>query len=321
MENRRHLFVIDPLASLNLKLDSSLRMMAALAQRGHAIAVCEPRQLGWLKSDGAAHAFAQQLTFKGDATQFSAAAPQRTSLRDFAAIHMRKDPPYDMEYIATTWLLETAEPGTKVYNAPAALRGFNEKLAIFLFEDETRNGLVSANADELLAFAENTAGGDAIVKPLTLFGGRGVVRLQIKKGDGASRAAALQWLAGETAQGTQTRLIQAFDSGIFAGEIRVFTAFGEPIAWCLKTPEAGNYLANTRAGATLADYRPNPEEVARVTSIARKLLAKGVAFIGFDVIGGFISEINLTSPRMLVAPGAEAGQYERIAALVEADLG
>ncbi len=321
MEIRRHLFVIDPLPSLNLKLDSSLRMMAALAQRGHEIAVCEPRQLGWLKSEGAAHAFAQKLSFPGDAMQFRAAAPKRTSLQDFTAIHMRKDPPYDMEYIATTWLLESAAPRTKVYNAPAALRGFNEKLAIFLFEDETKDGLVSANPDELLGFAEKHAGGDAIVKPLTLFGGRGVVRLQVKKGDAASRAAARQWLEGETAQGTQTRLVQAFDPGIFAGEVRVFTAFGEPIAWCLKTPEPGNFLANTRAGATLAPYVPKPAEAARVTAIARNLLAKGVVFIGFDVIGGFVSEINLTSPRMLVGPGAEADQYERIAALVEKDLG
>jgi glutathione synthase len=309
------LFVIDPLPSLNLKLDSSLRMMAALAQRGHEIHVCEPRQLGWLKSEGPAHAFAQKLSFKGDATQFDAGAPRRTSLADFAAIHMRKDPPYDLEYIATTWLLDSAGPKTKIYNAPQALRGLNEKLAIFLFEEETRDGLVSANPEELYRFAKDKAGGDAIVKPLTLFGGRGVMRLQTKSDD------ARQWLEAETAHGTQTRLIQAFDPAIFQGEIRVFTAFAEPIAWCLKTPEAGNFLANTRAGATLAPYAPKAAEVARVTSIARKLLAEGVVFIGFDVIGGFVSEINITSPRLLVGPGGEGDQYERIAALVEKDLG
>lgn len=321
MENRRHLFVIDPLASLNLKLDSSLRMMAALARRGHEIHVCEPRQLGWLKAEGAAHAFAQKLSFQGDATQFAASDPKRTSLKAFAAIHMRKDPPYDMEYIATTWLLESAEPLTKIYNAPAALRGLNEKLAIFLFENETKNGLVSANPEEILRFIEGEAAGDGIVKPLTLFGGRGVARVQVKKGDATSRADARQWLEAETAHGTETRLVQAFDQGIFKGEIRVFTAFGEPIAWCLKTPEAGNFLANTRAGATLAAYHPTAEEAARVTAIARNLQEKGVVFIGFDVIGGFVSEINITSPRLLVGPGDEADHYGRIAALIEKDLG
>src|SRR4051794_21181159 len=129
MENRRHLFVIDPLPSLNLKLDSSLRMMAALARRGHEIFVCEPRQVAWLKAAGAAHASVQSLRFRGAATEFTAASPGRRQLTDFAAIHMRKDPPFDMEYIATTWLLESAQTAAKIYNAPAALRGLNEKLA------------------------------------------------------------------------------------------------------------------------------------------------------------------------------------------------
>lgn len=309
---REHLFLIDPLESLNLQLDSSLRLMAALARRGHKIHVAEPRQLQWRHGAKAAEANSRELAFLGDATHFSAAKPAFRTLDGYDAIHMRKDPPYDMDYIATTWLLDEAGPKTRVYNAPHALRRYNEKLAILRFPDAIKPGIVSADPAELARFVETECNGDGVLKPLTLFGGRGVMRLK-----GPNMA---ETLRQETDGGRALRLVQPFDPAIFNGEVRAFTAFGEPIAWCLKTPSAGNFLANTRAGATLAKYEPKPEELARITKIAKTLLQDGVAFIGFDVIGGYVSEINLTSPRLLAGPGDEADHYGRIAELVEKDL-
>ncbi len=321
MPENRHLFIIDPLASLNLALDSSLRLMAALAARGAEIYVAEPRQLGWQKSEGQGHARTQRLRFKSAATS-SAPVPQFTpdplSVRElgaFRAVHMRKDPPYDMDYIATTWLLDAVGSGTKVYNAPSALRGLNEKLAIFGCGEAARDAMVSADPEELLGFVEKQAGGDAVLKPLTLFGGRGVFRLSAEPRD-----AALQKLREETQDGASPRLVQAFDPAIFQGEVRVFTAFGEPIAWCLKKPSDGNFLANTRMGATLSPYSPRPDEQTRVLEVAQNLRKIGVEFIGFDLIGGFVSEVNITSPRLLAGPGDEADHYGRIADLVQKDL-
>src|SRR5262249_1481505 len=110
-------------------------------------------------------------------------------------------------------------------------------------------------------------------------------------------------------------------SAIFTGEIRAFTAFGKPLAWCLKKPAAGNYLANTRAGAVLCPYKPTASEEARIKAVAAEVLGHGGVFIGFDGIGGVISEINLTSPRLLVGDGdAEEPYYKEMAALISADL-
>ncbi len=310
-----HLFLIDPLESLNKELDSSLRLMFELKAMGHDVFTAEPRQLAW-RTGGHAAAASRAMTFGKSAKEFTAAAPASRSLGDFAAIHMRKDPPYDLDYITTTWLLDAAPKSTRVYNSPSALRTFNEKLAILRFPEATRPALVSADPQELLRFVEKEAHGDAILKPLTLFGGRGVERLEAKKDLDAAR----RKLAEETGDGMHLRLIQPFDQGIFQGELRAFTAFGKPVAWCLKKPASGQFLANTRAGATLHAYTPTPEENRRVTDVAQALLKEGVVFIGFDVIGGYVSEINITSPRLLAAPGDTTPYYSQLAELVSQNL-
>lgn len=318
-----HLFVMDPLASLSLPLDSSLRMMVALTRLGHTVYHVEPRHLAWSSSgQHAAHAHCQQLQFTNFEPQSAAAGATTTlPLASFRAIHMRKDPPYDLDYITTTWLLDAAGRQTKIYNAPTALRSINEKLAILpLAKDgDAEPGLVSASPTEILTFIKQDCGGDGILKPLNLFGGRGVEHVQIK-----SDVEALQQIAALTESGTSLRLVQKFNQAIYDGEVRVFTAFGEPIAWCLKKPQSGNFLANTRAGATLHAYQPTAAEEARVRRVAAGLRQDGVELIGFDLIGGKVSEANITSPRLLVGPDAPAGAerqaYDRIATLMAADL-
>jgi len=313
-----HLFVMDPLASLNRPLDSSLRMLFELAAKGHGIRVCEPKQLAWSGGDKAAVARCQRLMFAGSPQTFSTGSSETVSLLSFDAVHMRKDPPYDMDYIATTWLLESASSrGVRVYNDPAALRRFNEKLAILLFPEACQAALATSDSEALLAFVENQANGDAILKPLTLFGGRGVERLQLKS-DG--RAQVLAKLRSATGDGASIRLIQPFNPAIYDGEVRVFTGFGRPLAWCLKRPAPGEFLANTRAGATLEAYEPTTVESTRVTSVASALHTQGVFLTGFDLIGGFVSEINLTSPRLLQAANDRTNYYAVLAGQMEADI-
>ena len=314
---KEHLFLIDPLESLHPTLDSSLRVMYELSRDGDRVYVAEPRELGW-KSAHTAHARARELRFRDGPAAFTAGAPALRGLDTFASIHMRKDPPYDLDYIGTTWLLDAAGPATRVYNAPEALRRYNEKLAILGFPDDIAPTLVSTDPDALLAFIEGEAQGDAVLKPLTLFGGRGIERIKLE--GSTSAAAARDLLSRLTCQGSQMRLVQAFDPAIFDGEVRAFTAFGEPIAWCLKRPAAGNFLANTRAGAQLEAYVPAPAVLERVRRVAAALGRDGVAFIGFDLIGGRLSEINLTSPRLLQAPGDQSAPYRRVAQLIHQDL-
>jgi glutathione synthase len=313
-----HLFLIDPLASLNLALDSSLRMMCALDKIGHQVWICEPKQLFWATPHQSATAQVQRLSFKGGAQEAKVIGEETHHLDFFSAVHMRKDPPYDLDYITTTWMLDTAGSRTKIYNKPEALRSFNEKLLIFRFPQFAKPALFSSNVDDMINFIKTNAKGDGIIKPLHLFGGRGVQRISIKSASDESDAR--QLLINETAGGKTAKLVQAFDASIFSGEVRAFTAFGEPIAWCLKKPAAGEYLANTRTGATLHKYEPPREELERITKFAAILNELGMPFVGFDVIGGYVSEANITSPRLLQAPEDKGQYYEKIAKLVEKDL-
>lgn len=287
--------------------------MFALAKRGHRVSIAEASSISW-NTGHAPYVRCRPISFKQRPDQPEVGLPESTSLSSFRAIHMRKDPPFDMEYIYCTWLFDAVRSQVRIYNDPEALRSINEKAIILSFPEETRPALLSSDPEELLAFAEKQANGDAILKPLDLFGGRGVRRVNLASGD------AHKILVEETSAGRHTRLIQAFDSGVFQGEVRAFTAFGEPIAWCLKKPANGNYLANTRMGATLHSYNPSQVEIARVQRFAKQLLRRGVAFVGFDLISGWVSEVNITSPRMLTPDDNESSLYDHIASLIESDL-
>ncbi len=314
-----HFFVIDPIETLNFALDSSLRIARALRKIGHETHICTPSQIEWASQDGCAVAFAQDLrSGDKDVSRYELGPVVRRKLSTFQAIHMRKDPPYDLAYITCTWLLDSAErEGVKVLNSPSSLRNYNEKLSIFRFPEYIQDGLLSTNPESLFAFLKHEAKGDAVLKPLTLFGGRGVIRLKL---DGKNEAEIRKTLNDETQNGQDHRLIQAFDQRIFEGEVRVFTAKGKAISWCLKKPHGDNFLANTRSGATLEPYTPSAKDIHMIESIASELLKDGIFYLGFDVIGGRVSEINLTSPRLLQANDDDPSPYNQIAQYLDEDL-
>ncbi|MCX6128813.1 MAG: hypothetical protein NTX25_07080 [Proteobacteria bacterium] len=222
MTKIHHLFVIDPIEDLNLKMDSSLRMARALSDIGHAASICTPSQLEWFSGDSCASVYSQEIAFPThDINSLRVSPSRRLRLDFFQAIHMRKDPPYDMNYIATTWLLESAVSfGVKVFNAPSALRNRNEKLTIFNFPETIRDGFVSADPNHLLDFIKNKVDGDAILKPLTLFGGRGVSRVNLRL---QTEDQIIDLLREETQNGQDLRLVQGFDTRIFQGEVRAFS--------------------------------------------------------------------------------------------------
>lgn len=314
-----HLFIIDPLEKLNLKRDSSLRMAYELSRRGHRLYVADTSDLSWLAHAAGPGVRARPLYFtEKEAVQGAESAwtgeGQLCQLSHFHGVHMRKDPPYDLDYIAATWLLDAVGPQTRVFNAPSALRNFNEKLGILRFPDAIQPALVSADPEELLRFAAEQCGGDAVVKPLDLYAGRGILRLKVAKG--AEQKARAQ-LEEALAAGTRLRLIQAFNPDIYSGEVRAFTLGGKPLAWCLKKPAPGEFLANTAAGASLHPFIPSPSLVDRVTKIATELLREGVSLCGFDLIGDFVSEVNITSPRLLKADEDNSPYYAEIACWLE----
>ena len=318
MNSFSHLFVIDPLEKLNKKLDSSIRMAFSLSRRGHNIYIATPKDISWSMDAGVARLKAQALDFnKGNFSSLKAAAPVDMLLSDFDAIYMRKDPPFDMDYITCTWLLDTASKTSRIYNSPAALRSFNEKLLGFYYPEYCNPGLVSTKPEELLTFILESCKGDAIIKPLDLFGGKGIERLNVND-IGLDRVKAL--LEEHTENGLTYRLVQPFQTKIFEGELRVFTFMGEIIATSNKVPAKGNYLANTSAGATVEDYDLTGKLKENIISLSKKLIEKGVYMVGYDVIGDLVSEINITSPRLLARNVNDFEQFDHIAQLIEQDL-
>ncbi len=318
---QRHLFIIDPLEELNLALDSSLRMARALSARGHRIFFATIRDLSWRSGKDAAWVRGVEATFREKDIHPEVTSKSLHSLADFEAIHMRKDPPFDLSYIEATWLLDSVASKVRIYNQPAALRNFNEKVSILLFPDDIKPALVSSDASEIIDFIEKECAGDAIVKPLALFGGRGVEHVRIGDG-GLSTGEATRQITVMTRDGMEKRMVQPFDKKVYEGEVRAFCVGGEPVAWSLKRPAKGEFLCNTRAGATVEPYKPAAQEIVRVRNVASRLAQAGAPIVGFDLIGGFVSEINITSPRLLLPPGnaaAEQAAYEKFAAWIERD--
>ena len=318
MNSLNHLFVIDPLEKLNKKLDSSLRLAFSLSKRGHNIYIATPKDIYWNMDEGVASLKTQKLEFsENNLDTLSAKASEVRKLSDFQAIYMRKDPPFDMDYIACTWLLDTAGVNTRIYNNPSALRSFNEKLLGFHYPEFCNKGLVSAKVEELLNYIVHECNGDAIIKPLDLFGGRGIERINVNE-LGLDSVKTL--LEDHTSKGETYRLVQPFMKEIFDGEIRTFTFMGEIITSSIKVPAKGSYLANTSAGAEVKDYNLPKDLAVKITELSKKLLDKGIYMVGYDIIGDLVSEINITSPRLLAANIDDMEHFDRISDLIEKDL-
>lgn len=305
---QNHLFIMDPIEKLNLELDSSLRIAFELSKRQASVYLTEIKDLFW-ESGKAPQCRARHLSFDKEAVKVQLGEIQTWDLGVFSTIQMRKDPPFDMAYITATWFLDHC-PRTLIVNHPHSLRAYNEKMLTLLFPKECKAALVSSDLPEILKYIQQHCHGDAVIKPLDLYGGRGIVHLQLDK---TSITEAEQTILAATDHGKNARLVQAFDHHIFKGEVRVFTLNGEPLSWCLKVPHEGNFLANTRAGATLETYSPSQSVVQKVRKVAQELVQKGVWITGMDLINEEISEINITSPRLLMAPGDTRNYYAEIA--------
>lgn len=321
--SQQHLFVMDPFEKLNLELDSSLRMAYALTAKGCQTFFTTQQRLSWNIKNPYAHTSAAEIVFTDAPDSAALTSFEQRGLDEFSAIHMRKDPPFDLEYIASSWLLDAVPPSTRVINHPAALRGLNEKLSIFHFNQYVDQALLSSDPIELFDFICSDCDGQAIIKPLDLFGGRGVSKIAVghgaqpsageHTGDNMSKKQALNFLTAETKNGTIKRLVQPFNGAIYKGEVRAFAAGGEPLSYCLKTP-VGGFLANTGSGAILSSYTPPQELDDMVRDVSSQLLKQGVFIAGYDIIGSFISEINITSPRLLLPSDVnEKPYYEKLA--------
>ena len=284
------LFIADPLASFKIYKDTTFAMMRELQRRGHRIAACEPQQLSW-KRGGQVEADVRAITLTGEAAQwYKIDSEQRISIKDFGAVLMRKDPPFDAEYIYATHLLEQAErEGARVFNKPAALRDHPEKLAIMEFARFIGPTLVTRSADDIRRFhAEHQ---DIILKPLDGMGGMGIFRV---RADGLNLGSIIETL---NKGGAESVMVQKFLPEIAQGDKRVLVIGGAPVPYSLARIPQGNEVRGNLAAGGLGVARPlsaRDREIAE--TLGPVLAARGLLLVGIDVIGDFVTEVNVTSP-------------------------
>ena len=284
------LFIIDPLASFKIKKDTSFAMMREAQRRGHKVSACEVPHIQWQQGE-CVKAQVQDLHLTGDAQAwFEVKATRQAWLKDFDAILMRKDPPFDSEFFYATHMLSQAErEGAKVFNKPEALRNHPEKLAIMEFPQFIGPTLVTRSADAIKAFhAEHK---DIILKPLDGMGGMGIFRVGA---DGMNLGAIIETL---NLDGAQSVMVQKFLPAIAQGDKRVLIIGGKPVPFCLaRIPQGGEVRGNLAAGGKGVAQPLNDNDRAIAESVGAVLAPRGLLLIGLDVIGTNVTEINVTSP-------------------------
>ena len=284
------LFVADPLESFKTYKDTTFAMMREAQKRGHSVTACEPQDIRWLHAEGVtAQVRDIQLTGQAD-DWFEVSGTRRVALRTFDAVLMRKDPPFDSEFFYSTHLLGQAErEGARVFNSPAALREHPEKLAILEFPQFTAPTLVTRSEADIRAF--HATHGDIILKPLDGMGGMGIFKVGR---DGLNLGAITETL---NKGGAQTVMVQKYLPQIQDGDKRVLLIGGKPAPYALaRIPQGSEVRGNLAAGGKGVAMPITEREREIAETLGPILVARGLLLVGLDVIGGHLTEINVTSP-------------------------
>ncbi|CBA33579.1 glutathione synthase [Cronobacter turicensis] len=281
--------VMDPIANINIKKDSSFAMLLEAQRRGYELHYMEMADLYLNNGEGRARTRLVSVEQNYD-KWYEFGTEQDIALADLDVVLMRKDPPFDTEFIYATYILERAEEkGTLIVNKPQSLRDCNEKLFTAWFADLTPHTLVTRNKAQLKAFWEKH--GDIILKPLDGMGGASIFR--VKEGD-PNLSVIAETL---TVLGSRYCMAQNYLPAIKDGDKRVLVVDGEPVPYCLaRIPQGGETRGNLAAGGR-GEPRPLTDsdwEIAR--RVGPTLKAKGLIFVGLDIIGDKLTEINVTSP-------------------------
>jgi glutathione synthase len=293
-------FIIDPPEGLKAYKDTSVSMMRALQARGHSIYLTEPKELFWRAAATQARVRRAEVT-ADDHDWYRAAEPLIRPLASFAAVLMRKDPPFDMEYVYSTYLLEAAEhEGAYVINGPRAIRDHNEKWAIAEFSQFTVPTLVTRDPDLVASFIDEHA--DVILKPLDGMGGSSIFRV---RRDDVNRNVIVETMAHF---GARSVMAQRFIPEIVDGDKRIILINGEPAPHALaRIPRPGETRGNLAAGGRGVARPLTTRDRDIAETIGRALAPKGLFVIGLDVIGDYLTEVNVTSPTGFVEITQQTG--------------
>lgn len=282
------LFILDPLATLKPYKDTSVALMRAAQARGHRIFSCLQTDLYW-KSRIFARAGRLSLT-DNDEDWYRPHPPAQAELTSFDAVLMRKDPPFDLEYMTSTWLLSQAErDGARVFNRPAAIRDHNEKLGILEFPQFVAPTLVTRDPEAVHAFIDEQR--DAILKRLDGMGGESIFRVRM---DDPNRNVIVETMVHG---GARSIMAQRYLPAISDGDKRILLIDGKPVPHALaRIAKLGESRANLAAGGRGVAQPLSAHDRKIAETLGPVLAARGLLLVGLDVIGDHLTEVNVTSP-------------------------
>lgn len=284
-------FLTDPLSQFKPYKDSTYAMMVEAINRGHTVFAFGPEAL--VLQNGLVSASMQEVKLTGTAeekTWYQLGDVFDAPLYELDGILQRKDPPFDMEYIYATYLLEIAEKkGARVFNKPSAIRDHNEKLAIAEFNDMITPTLVTRSEIKIREFFKQHQ--DIILKPLDGMGGVGIFRI---RADGMNLGSVIETL---TENGKRTIMVQRFIPEIVDGDKRILLIGGEVVPYSLaRIPQNGEVRGNLAAGGLGVAQELTESDYKIANTLAPILYQRGLLLVGLDVIGGCLTEVNVTSP-------------------------
>jgi glutathione synthase len=281
--------IMDPISGIATYKDSTFAMLLEAQRRGHRILYMEPGDL--TMRDGAAYGHMRALEVRDDPEDwFSLGESSNRPLDDLDFLLMRKDPPFDMDYVYTTYVLDLAERGgVTVVNRPQALRDANEKCFITQFAQCCVPMLITRSSDEIRAFAAEH--GLSVVKPLDGMGGESIFRLEP---DDPNLNVILETI---TSKDRELVMVQRYIPEITEGDKRILVVNGEPVPYALaRIPGEGDFRGNLAKGGTGVGVELSERDRWIVSQVAPELQKRGILFAGLDVIGDWLTEINVTSP-------------------------
>ena len=309
------LIVMDDIRHINIKKDSSIAMLWAAAKRGYELFYAQQDDL--FIENGEAYGQLKPLqVFESKEKWHEFGEAKNIALAEMDVILMRKDPPFDMRFIYTTYILERAEQaGVLVVNKPQSLRDCNEKLFATQFAHCMVPTLVSSQMQRIKQFIAQHQ--DVIVKPLDGMGGTGIFRLQHQ---GLNIGATLETL---TQNGTLPVMAQRYIPEIVKGDKRILVIDGKPVPYCLaRVPQQGETRGNLAAGGSGVPQLLTPRDYWLASQVGQELKKRGLLFVGLDVIGDYITEINVTSPTCIREIDAryQFGIADRLMLVIEKHL-
>ncbi|MCC5994956.1 MAG: glutathione synthase [Oceanicaulis sp.] len=282
-------FQMDPITGVNVDGDSTFDMALECFKRGHHIWVYEPRHLTF--EDGRVRALAQRVEHlqRVQGEHVRLAGPAVLDLHGVDVVFLRQDPPFDMSYITSTHILEHLQPGVLVVNDPRHVRDAPEKLFVTMFEGLMPPTLITSDEKEIRAFFERH-NRDIVVKPLFGNGGAGVFRIRETAENLASLVEMFQQVSRDPL------MAQAFVPDVRNGDKRVILIDGEPIGAINRVPAEGEVRANMHVGGKAVESALSQRDLEICAIIGPELKRRGLVFVGIDVIGRYLTEINVTSP-------------------------